>query len=135
MQTKGIYMPYRRSSIRSLLVTWSGNISGLLIPSSSPKRFHERNLRICKDIWYIFICVWGGGGYLVCGFKSTSLLWQRHLKYLIIECDTSIIQWFSHFPHVSYKEIGLCDLQLLKATIEVKIPIKFSTRFSFPSLD
>ena len=28
----------------------SGNINGLLVPSSSPLRFHERNMYFCKKI-------------------------------------------------------------------------------------
>ena len=37
----------------------SGNISGLLIPSSSPHRFSKENLHICNIFERIFIFIYG----------------------------------------------------------------------------
>jgi hypothetical protein len=34
-----------------MLLIWSSNINELLIPSSSPHKFHEKKIHICKDIW------------------------------------------------------------------------------------
>ena len=33
-----------------VIYLWSGNINGLLIPSSSPHRFHERNLSVLRHL-------------------------------------------------------------------------------------
>jgi hypothetical protein len=73
-----------------LLLIWSGNINGLLIPSSSPHRFHERNLHICKDVWKNI--------EVPHSYDKSS-----NLSYYWILCHTSIIWWFSRFSNVSYQ--------------------------------
>ena len=62
--------------IRYMLLIWSGNFTRLWIPSSSPHRFHERNLHICKDIWENIYCVYVAN-YLVCVFMKNLIIMAK----------------------------------------------------------
>ena len=74
-----------RSSIRYLLLSWSGNINKLSIPSSSPRRFHtNKNCRFIKTFEnrnHIYERISN-----VCIHEIPSyILWRRGPIYHIIE--------------------------------------------------
>ena len=78
-------MPYWRSSIRYVLLVWSGNICGLLISCSSPHRFHKRNLHIYIDIWKVFFILFMWLNFQCVFSQSISFLWQRGPIFYIIQ--------------------------------------------------
>ena len=82
--------PYKHDELHAIskelnkmfVANWSGNISELLIPSSSPHKFHERNLHICKDIWnIIYLHMWSN---IKCVYFHEALHYYEKEIHLII---------------------------------------------------
>ena len=86
-----------------MLLIWSSNINGLLIPSSSPHRFHENFLHICKDIWkniyFVFEKILN-----VC-FHEVPHYYEKEVQFVILlkmwHLDNSMV--FSFPKHVMLK--------------------------------
>ena len=78
-----------------------------MILSSSPYRFHERNLHSCRDIWKIFFFV-NVAKYLTCALmKYLIIVTTRSNLSLYWIRDTSATWRFSCFPTCHIKEVGL----------------------------
>ena len=84
-----------------MLLIWSGNINGLLIPSSSsPDRFYERNLHICKDIWKSIYTVYVGKTSNVC-FHEVHYYYDKEVQFVILLNmwhldDTTVLSFPKH---------------------------------------
>jgi hypothetical protein len=126
------YDNYKRYTNCNLMIwMWSGNTSGLLVPSSNPHRFHEKiNIFVKTYKKFAFIYV---AKYVMCAFRVP----RYHDKE--VQCVVSLNLWhldntmvFSFPKCVIYiKEVGLypslthdyCTWHLIKSMHSIKLQL------------
>ena len=98
-------------SINYTLLIWSGNNSGLLISSSSPHRYHERNLHICKDTWNSIYLLYGQMS-IVCFYEAPHY-YGKEVQFVILlnlwHLDDTMV---SSFPKRVVLKSHDCNLAL-----------------------
>ena len=75
-----------RNPIRYIILIWNDNINRLLIPSSRPRRLHERKLHICKDTCKKNI-------FLICGHICNVCFFPKQCRIKEVCCKAGNYAW------------------------------------------
>lgn len=105
-----------------MLLTCSGNINGLLIPSN-PRGLHEKKLYIHKNTWKNLFCICGKISKIFSWSTLLLLTKRSDLSYYWIY-DTSIIRRLSRSQMCDIKAIGLYFSELFHPlrSVHVSLP-------------